>query len=393
MSPKTQTSKISIYMAIIVGMNAMIGSGVFAIPGALMFSVGPAGIITTIFVSCAVWFMALSLAKVAELIPGEGSFYNYAKSWGGHKIGLIASISFLIGLIIAMGLLCQISGSYLEHYFPKIGATLLGFITLLIIILLNMFGVKISVIGQYVLIVLTIFPLFAIIFLCLTNINFSLLKPFAPFGTISVLTASKNVIFSFFGFECATSLYSQVENPQKNVPKALTWAIFLVSILYIVFAATIILAVPAANFSSPNDLSGALLKTFPDYPWFIELIHISIITAIIGTLHSMIWASGSLVLALSKKIFPNNTILTDTKKAVFLIGAGILIAFFVLKKQALFFDLAAIFIPFAYVLSMLALVFGKHKFSLKTNIETMLGISTAFVIIGFAFQDLLKIIL
>ena len=42
---------------------------------------------------------------------------------------------------------------------------------------------------------------------------------------------------------------------------------------------------------------------------------------------------------------------------------------------------------------MLALVFGKHKFSLKTNIETMLGISTAFVIIGFAFQDLLKIIL
>ena len=136
-----------------------------------------------------------------------------------------------------------------------------------------------------------------------------------------------------------------------------------------------------------------MLKTFPDYPWFIELIHISIITAIIGTLHSMIWASGSLVLALSKKIFPNNTILTDTKKAVFLIGTGIFIAFFVLKKQALFFDLAAIFIPFAYVLSMLALVFGKHKFSLKTNIETMLGISTAFVIIGFAFQDLLKIIL
>jgi amino acid transporter len=384
-------SKIKIATATIVGMNAMIGSGIFTLPGALIFSVGPAGLLTTLFVSCAVWFMALTLAKVAEQHPQEGSFYAYAKSWGGHKAGLAASISFLIGLTIAMGLLCQVAGIFLNHYFPNTSPTNLGLITLIAVILANMFGVKLSELGQYILIVLTVFPLLATILLCLTNIKPELLQPFAPFGKSSILLASKDVIFSFFGFECATTLFNIVENPKKNVPRALTYSILLVSILYIAFAAAIISAIPAQNFNSPDDLPNALLKTFPQYPWLIELIAISIISAIIGTVHSMVWASGSLVKTLSNQIFKNN-IFKTTERSVLAIGFGILATFMLLNERRLFFDLTAIFIIFAYVMSMLALVFTNKKFSLKTNIETMLGITTAMIIIGFAIHDLLIIL-
>lgn len=384
-------SKIKIATATIVGMNAMIGSGIFTLPGALIFSVGPAGLLTTLFVSCAVWFMALTLAKVAELYPQEGSFYAYAKSWGGHKLGLAASISFLIGLTIAMGLLCQVAGIFLNHYFTNISPEHLGLITLIIVTLCNMFGVKLSELGQYILIVLTVFPLLATILLCLTNIKPVLLQPFAPFGKSSILLASKDVIFSFFGFECATTLFNIVENPKKNVPKALTYSILLVSILYIAFAASIISAIPASNFTSPDDLPNALLRTFPKYPWLIELIAVSIISAIVGTVHSMVWASGNLVKSLSSQILNKNNIFNTTEKAVLAIGFGILTTFMLLKERRLFFDLTAIFIIFAYVTSMLALVFTKKKFSLRTNIETMLGISTAMVIIGFAIHDLLII--
>ena len=383
-------AKIGIATATIVGMNAMIGSGIFTIPGALIFSVGPAGLITTIFVACAVWFMALTLAKVSEKFPEEGSFYTYASSWGGHKMGIAASLSFLIGLVIAMGLLCQIAGFLLTHYFPNISPLVLGAITLGIITLCNMFGVKMSQAGQHVLIVLTVFPLVATIVLCLTHIQPHLLKPFAPFGKGAMLKASKDVIFSFFGFECATTLYSIVENPRKNVPKALTYSILLVSLLYIGFAAAIISAIPATAFNSPDDLSNALLKTFPNYPWLIEIIHVSIVSAVVGTIHSMVWASGSLVTSLADKIKPNNKLFSTNTKSVLAVGLGILTSFLLLKERRLFFDLTALFIIFSYVSSMLALVLGKRKN--KITFDTYLGLSTAMIIVGFAIHDLIIIV-
>src|SRR5918996_1117742 len=91
-SMSTQSSpKIGVTTATIVGMNAMIGAGIFTAPAALASSVGPAGIVLYAGVVLAVWCMALSLARLASLYPEEGSFYVYAKQWGGHWIGLLAS--------------------------------------------------------------------------------------------------------------------------------------------------------------------------------------------------------------------------------------------------------------------------------------------------------------
>ena len=46
--------------ATIIGMNAMIGSGIFTAPAAIASYVGPAGIIAYVFVVLSVWCMALS---------------------------------------------------------------------------------------------------------------------------------------------------------------------------------------------------------------------------------------------------------------------------------------------------------------------------------------------
>jgi len=105
--------KIGVVTATIIGMNAMIGAGIFTAPATIGSYVGPAGIIAYLFVIIAVWFIAQTLARVASRFPEEGSFYAYAKQWGGHIVGAIAAYSYLIGLLIAMGLLAQVSGGYL----------------------------------------------------------------------------------------------------------------------------------------------------------------------------------------------------------------------------------------------------------------------------------------
>lgn len=386
-------TKIGVATATIVGMNAMIGSGIFSIPASLAGSAGPAGIITTIFVAFAVWFLASSMARLAYLYPQEGSFYNYAKQWGGHTMGVLSSGAYLLGVVIAMGLLSQMAGAYLQHYFPGFSPETLGLAVLIGLTVLNAIGVVMSEIGQYILIFCTVSPLLITIIMTFTKANLDNLVPFMPFGPLGTVQATRVVIFAFFGFECAASLFKIVENPEKNVPKALTYSLALVSILYILFAAGIIISTPMEILTDPRmPLSKILINTFPNQRWVIELIHISTLSAILGTIHSMIWSSSSLIISFVKnlksrfgKMLISQGVL-NPHSSVLVVGVLIFTTFATLKNIGLFFSLTATFLVFAFSSSIITLLCLKEEWDNKQNIKAVIGLLTSFVIWAFAIE-------
>lgn len=390
-------AKIGVATATIVGMNAMIGSGIFTAPATLASHVGPAGIIAYLLVVPAAWLMALSIARVAQLFPQEGSFYTYAKPWSGHIGGLCAITAYFVGLLIAMGLLAQMAGNYLLVFFPAFSAYRLGIFTLWLLVLLNMFGVVMSKIGQHILIVCTIFPLLATTIMCFAHGSVSNLVPFAPYGYWPVLKAVRIVIFSFFGFECAASLFHLVHQPQKNVPKALTYSIAIVGILYTLFVFSLILSVPLSLFvSAETPLSQPLIAVFPNYPWLITIIHVSILSAILGTVHSMIWTSSHLLALILKKLKNNvskrliESGYFNQQIAAFIVGLCIFTSYISIKNPDLFFYLTAAFIVFAYAMSMITLLTIPKEWKSGQNIKTMLGLLTASVIFIFSIEGLLN---
>jgi len=387
------SKKIGVSTATITGMNAMIGAGIFAAPAVMASNVGPAGILAYIFVVISVWFIAQSLARVAKLFPQEGSFYTYTKQWGGHSMGMIANGSYIIGVLTAMGLLTQFAGKFLQYFFPAWSASSLGLIALGIILIINILGVSMSQLGQRILIFLTIFPMLTTIVMCLSKADFSLLTPFAPFGFTNILKATSAVIFGFFGFESAASLFTVVKNPEKNVPKALTYSITLVGILYIVFIGSIIILTPMDIFAGTEPLLTNILKiTFPNHPWIISIVTLSIISAILGTIHSIVWGISNLMLSFFKKIRNNyiqNLIeknIINKKITVLLAGAFIFASYTTIHNINLFFSLTAIFIVFAYVTSMMTLLFIKQEWDNKQNVITMLAIATSMIMLIFATQ-------
>ncbi|MCX5922683.1 MAG: APC family permease [Candidatus Dependentiae bacterium] len=389
-------TKISLATATIIGMNAMIGSGIFTAPATMAAYVGPAGIIAYILVVIAIWFLAQSLARLAELFPEEGSFYLYTKQWGGHTMGMIAITAYFIGLLIAMGLLSQMAGIYLHRFFPAFTPYTLGIIALWTLVILNMFGVALSSLGQHILIVCTLFPLIATTIMCFTKANLSYLTPFAPYGFSNVLKATRIVIFGFFGFECATSLFSIVKDPAKNVPRALTYSILIVGTIYTLFVSSIIISTPLSLFTNARlPLSEALLVIFPDKPWLILTIHFAILSAIIGTIHSMIMASSHLLMFLVKTLKNNvarKLIATGsftTKTAVASVGLGIFITYVSFRNINLFFDLTSIFLIFAFIMSMITLLTIRSEWQSGRNITCILGILTALMIFTFAVQGLI----
>ena len=391
------THKIGVATATIVGMNAMIGSGIFSAPATMAAYVGPAGILAYGFVVIAVWFIALSLARLAQLYPEEGSFYLYASKWGGHVMGLLSSGAYLIGLVIAMGLLAQMAGTYLHSFFSFTSPYNLGLIVLGLLVIKNMFGVTLSSLGQHILIACTLFPLIATIIMCLSKAKLSLLVPFAPYGLTNVFKATRVVIFGFFGFESATSLFTIIRNPEKNLPRALTYSIIIVGSLYTLFIASIILSTPLEHFVDPRmKLSEILAITFSQKTWFLPLIDFAILSAILGTLHSMIWSSSHLMMSLVKQ-FKNKTIQTlissgfiQHKLSVLFIGLCISASYLILEKPDLFFYMTAICTVFAYITSMITLLTIKTEWQSGQNYKTILGLITASVIFYFACEGLIQ---
>jgi basic amino acid/polyamine antiporter, APA family len=396
MATTQSKAKIGVITATIVGMNAMIGAGIFAVPATLASSVGPAGILTYAFVIMAVWFMALTISRVAQLYPKEGSFYTYASQWGGHLTGVIAAGLYLIGLLIAMGLLAQVAGSYLHEVFPMFSESQLGLSALLALIALNVAGVQLAELGQRILIVTTVFPILATTILCFTKADPARLTPFLPQSMDSVLHAIKSVIFGFFGFECAASLFSIVKNPERNVPRALTSSIVMVGGLYLLFVSAIILSTPLSLFvSAKTTLSSVLVQVFPNFGWLISLIRLAVLSAVIGTLHSMIWSSSAMLLSFVSKLRckPNKkgscSKFLNPRTSVLVVGACIMTSFLVLKNPDVFFSLTAMFLVTAYALSMMTLLFIPSEWKSGRNLITIGGLSMAGIILFFAAQGLI----
>ncbi|MBI2352909.1 amino acid permease [Candidatus Dependentiae bacterium] len=386
------TKKINTTTAIIIGMNAMIGAGIFSLTCALASHVGPAGIITYLFSFLAIWFMANSLARVAYLYPQEGSFYIYAKQYGGHSWGLFVAGSYISGMLMAMGLLCKFSGIYLHQSFPQMSAYLLGLITLFVLTIANLLGLVLSQWGQYLLIICTVFPLLTTTALCLSKINFANLSPFIPYGPLSIITTTKIAVFGFFGFECTTSLFNILENPEKNISKAVTGSLLAVGIIYFLFILSMILSIPMTVFQSNENITitDALRTIFPHNTFILHCINFSIISAIIGTIHSMIWASSELLLSYVKFLNITTNRFISHRAIVIFIFFIILLAYIVIENYEIFFSLIAVLVIFSIIASIVPLLLLKNEWKSGKNIYTIIGLLLGLVIFSVAVETLVK---
>lgn len=391
-----KSEKIGLFTAVTIGMNAMIGAGIFSITSLLGSKVGPAGILTYLFALCAVWFIAQSFARVAYLFPQEGSFYTYAKQWGGHHIGLISAGAYLLGLLIAMGLLSNIAGQYLHNYFPDTPTLHLSLYAITALVALTIFGMKTSCIGQYILLAFTIYPLIATTLLCLSNLNIENLHPFMPHGPISVLAGTKVAVFGLFGFESIASLFSIVKNPEKAVPQALKLSIFLVGIIYFIFIGSILIGIPQTVFILyPNlNIPQTLLRAFPGHTLLIQSIGTSILFAILGTVHAMIWSSSTLLLSYLKFLnfkWLNQAItknIINSKTCVLLAGIVIATSCLSITNLAVFFSLADVCLLFGFITSIISLLFIKNEWKSGQNVITILGLISACIISAEAGKTL-----
>ncbi len=382
--------KIGIGVATLIGMNAMIGAGIVSMPAVLAGAAGPAGILSYVISVSLGLLLGLSLGHLANIKPGSGWSYLYPSLWGGHRLGMISSTSYLIAVLIGMGFLVQQAGVYAHTALPFISSQVLSVSILGILTLLVLAGANVSSWGQYVISACVLFPLITTSLVCWLHFDPSVFETFMPYGIHSVFATAPMTAFSLLGFESIASLYSIVKNPRRNVQRATMFAILAVGSLYILFAAGILFSIPLSYFSSGLDeaLSTVLGIAFPQYRFVSTFIFIGGLFAIIGTLHSMIWSLSVLFadvvsktksrpMQIIKKRFWSNTIaVIMTSLSMFVISISMM------GEDIL--NATVFFIVPAYVLSVAYLLFEKSEWKSLRIVRTIGALVGGLVMIYFA---------
>ena len=230
--------KWNLKTVVLYGINCVIGSGIFLLPGSAYKILGSGSLFAYLFVFVLVMSINLCFAECGSMFEKSGGPYLYArKAFGeffGYEVGvmkwivsIIAWATMAVGFTTALTALCP---GLSDPFAQKMVA--MGII--LVLSLINLLGVNImaylnniSTIGK--LIPMAIFVVGGLFFI--RRGNFSPIFPQALTAN-SISTAVITVFYAFTGFENVGVAAGDMDNPTKNVPKALILSMSIVSLIY-----------------------------------------------------------------------------------------------------------------------------------------------------------------
>ena len=225
-------------------------------------------------------------------------------------------------------------------------------------------------------------------------------QPFAPNGVGGILKGVSAVFFAYIGCDAISTTAEECENPQRDLPRGMMWAIIICTILYIAIALVLTGMVPYSELNVGDPLLFVFEKL--DLKMMSAIIGVSAVIAMASVLlvfqmgQPRIWMSMSRDGLLPKKFSKVHPKFKTPSYATVVTG-------FVVAIPALFLnltmvtDLCSIGTLFAFVLVCAGVLVLQNKTDIprgkfKTPYVNSKYIVPVFILIGmvYAFQYNLK---
>lgn len=233
-------NKLGLLSICLLGVNAIIGTGIFLLPGKAAKLVGVSSIGVIVFDAILVILLALCFAEAGGLFKKNGGPYVYAREAFGEFVGFEVGFMKWAIMIIAWAAMAVGFPTALGSLFPiaktPLGRNIIAISILFILGGMNIAGVRISKIINNVVTLGKLLPLIFFIFVGIFFIqgdNFKPMESVAPLTFSSFGAAALIIFYAFTGFESIAVAAEDMENPEKNIPLAIILVITGVSIFYI----------------------------------------------------------------------------------------------------------------------------------------------------------------
>jgi amino acid transporter len=236
--------EIGLFTLTSLGVGAIIGSGIFALPASMAVVAGP-GLILAILISGLISLcLALSYAELGAAFPLTGGPYSLPRLAMGDLGGFIMGWGYFLYLFIGTAGIIDIFVVYLGYYIPglAIGTTLtplgisIAVIAVWIFTFINIYGVKWGGLYGVITTIGKIIPLILIVIAGFTVFDGNNFSPFMPFGFTGVTIGVTLFFWSYTGFEALVIPTGEVKNPRRNIPLSIILTMVICIVVYLLIA-------------------------------------------------------------------------------------------------------------------------------------------------------------
>ena len=245
---------------IALGINGVVGQGIFLLPGAAAAMMGPASLFAILGAGFLCILIALCFAEVGSRFKDTGGAYVYARETFGDFVGfevgwMTCCVAVIAWAALANGLtevLAQlipaVKGGWIQ---PALAVAVISGLTAV-----NVFGARSGARVVWFFTVAKLIPLALFILVGVTAIETAHFAPLAPKGYSAIAETTLLVLYAYVGFETLVVPAGEMANPQRAVPLALMWVMGLVMTIYVAVFAVAIGTFPGLA-GHPNPVAAA----------------------------------------------------------------------------------------------------------------------------------------
>ncbi len=250
---KNAGDKLGFWSIVLLAINSIIGSGIFLTPGSVVSQAGSKALIVYFIAALFASVLAISFSAAAKYVTKSGASYAYSKAAFGNNMGFYVGILRYFSASVAWGVMAvgvikstiSIFGGNPDNF---LNVTIGFLILMLLVTVINLFGQKfvkfvmnMATVGKLAALILIIVA--GVVLLIKTGATHSLSsvdqitqnghKIVPALTTTGFVMAVVSAFYAFTGFESVASGSEDMQEPEKNLPKAIPLAILVIAAIYI----------------------------------------------------------------------------------------------------------------------------------------------------------------
>ncbi|WP_082491249.1 amino acid permease [Duganella sp. Leaf126] len=341
---------------ILMGIGAIVGTGIFVLTGTGAVTAGPALTLSFVVAAIACGFAALCYAEFASSVPVAGSIYTYTYA----TLGELAAWMIGWDLLLEYGLACAAVSVGWSGYFQSLIAgfgyqlpvaltaapgaipgvsTIINLPALVIMLVLTAmlgWGVRESARVNNIMVAIKIGVVLLFIVVGARHVQPANWQPFMPYGYNGMLSAAALVFFAFIGFDAVTSAAEEVKRPERDLPIGIIGSLGVCTVLYVVVAAIMTGIVPYKEFLGVDHPVTLALK-YAGENWVAGFVDLGAILGMTTVILVMAYGQTRIIFAMSRDgLLPKKLSSVHPKFQT---------PFFATWMVGLFFGVVAAFVP------------------------------------------------
>ena len=251
---KALKRQLGAFQLTMLGIGAIIGTGIFVLTAEAGQKAGPAMMIAFVIAAVVCALAALAYSELASMIPVSGSAYTYTYGVMGEALAWTVGWALVLEYAVAAGAVSVGWSGYMNGLLASAGMELptalktgpmdggafniLAFSIALVVTGLLVLGTSKSAKVNAILVLVKVVALTAFIAIAVPaakDVNFEPFFPTgwgSPLGGIGVLGAAASIFFAYVGFDAVSTAAEETKNPNRNIPIGLIGSLLVCTIFY-----------------------------------------------------------------------------------------------------------------------------------------------------------------